>query len=73
MKTNIAAKAADLTHGGAVTRTGNPEQVLRRSVMACLLWEDQFYEDGVAIADRDRKSTRLNSSHEFVSRMPSSA
>ena len=24
-------------------------------------------------ADRDRKSTRLNSSHEFVSRMPSSA
>ena len=23
--------------------------------------------------DRDRKSTRLNSSHEFVSRMPSSA
>ena len=26
-----------------------------------------------AKADRDRKSTRLNSSHEFVSRMPSSA
>ena len=24
-------------------------------------------------AERDRKSTRLNSSHEFVSRMPSSA
>ena len=26
-----------------------------------------------ALIDRDRKSTRLNSSHEFVSRMPSSA
>ena len=25
------------------------------------------------LADEDRKSTRLNSSHEFVSRMPSSA
>ena len=26
-----------------------------------------------SLAARDRKSTRLNSSHEFVSRMPSSA
>ena len=26
-----------------------------------------------AIADRDRKSTRLNSSHDVISRMPSSA
>ena len=26
-----------------------------------------------ALASQDRKSTRLNSSHEFVSRMPSSA
>ena len=25
------------------------------------------------VADRDRKSTRLNSSHEWISRMPSSA
>ncbi len=25
---------------------------LRRAVASCLLWEDQFYEDGVAIADR---------------------
>ena len=29
-------------------------------------------KDGVTVA-KDRKSTRLNSSHEFVSRMPSSA
>ena len=28
---------------------------------------------GVKVAKVDRKSTRLNSSHEFVSRMPSSA
>ena len=29
--------------------------------------------DEIGIFIRDRKSTRLNSSHEFVSRMPSSA
>lgn len=28
------------------------EQELRRAVMACLLWEDQFYEDGQSIAGR---------------------
>jgi hypothetical protein len=30
----------------------NAEQRLRRSVLSCLLWEDEFYEDGLAIADR---------------------
>jgi 60 kDa SS-A/Ro ribonucleoprotein len=25
---------------------------LRRSVMSCMLWEDEFYEDGVSIANR---------------------
>ena len=29
-----------------------PERELERSVLNCLLWEDQFYEDGVAIAER---------------------
>lgn len=28
-----------------------PEALLRRSVMACLLWEDTFYEDGVSVAE----------------------
>ena len=27
-------------------------QQLRRSVLACLLWEDSFYESGQSIADR---------------------
>ena len=31
------------------------------------------YEYDMNVAHTDRKSTRLNSSHEFVSRMPSSA
>jgi 60 kDa SS-A/Ro ribonucleoprotein len=32
-----------------------PEQALRRSVLACMLWEDEFYEEGVQIADRIRE------------------
>lgn len=40
------------THeGGPSTRISHYDQ-LRRSVMACMLFEDTFYEDGVAIADR---------------------
>ena len=41
-----------LTHEGARARHITPEQQLRRSVLACLLWESQFYEDGVEIAGR---------------------
>lgn len=43
------------THEGAPARHISPEQQLRRSVLACMLWEDQFYEDGVAIAGRIRE------------------
>lgn len=41
-----------VTHEGAVAKRITPAQELRRSVMACLLWEDTFYESGVSIADR---------------------
>jgi 60 kDa SS-A/Ro ribonucleoprotein len=40
------------THEGAKARRFTPEKELKRALMNCLLWEDQFYEDGVAIADR---------------------
>jgi len=40
------------THEGAVAFNTTAEQNLRRSVMACLLWEDTFYESGEQIADR---------------------
>jgi hypothetical protein len=43
------------THEGAPARHISPELQLRRSVLACLLWESQFYEDGVEIADRIRE------------------
>ena len=43
------------THEGAPAKHISAEQELRRSVLACMLWENQFYEDGVAIAGRIRE------------------
>jgi hypothetical protein len=40
------------THEGAPAAVISPEQALRRSVLACLLWEDKFYESGETIAAR---------------------
>lgn len=53
MKLNKAVKHQVQTHGGspAFPHT-SPVQQLRRSVLACLLWEDSFYEEGQSIADR---------------------
>lgn len=42
------------THEGATAVRLTAEQQLRRSVLACLLFEDTFYEDGVTIAERIR-------------------
>jgi 60 kDa SS-A/Ro ribonucleoprotein len=50
--TKLAHLAGLKTHEGAPARSISPELQLRRSVLACLLWENQFYEDGVEIAGR---------------------
>jgi hypothetical protein len=42
------------THEGAPAAVLTDEQALRRSVLACLLWEDEFYEDGLTVAARIR-------------------
>lgn len=48
---SLGAKA--FTHEGArAWGHMTPEQALRRSVLSCLLWEKEFYEDGQSIADR---------------------
>jgi 60 kDa SS-A/Ro ribonucleoprotein len=44
--------AALRTHEGAPAAPIDAEAELRRSLLACLLWENQFYEDGVTIAER---------------------
>src|SRR5580704_4069395 len=47
---NLARRAR--THEGAPARNISDDLQLRRSVLACMLWENQFYEDGVEIAGR---------------------
>jgi len=58
MKLNILRLAhlvRPRTHEGAPAAILTPEQALRRSVLACMLWENEFYEEGVAIAGRIRE------------------
>lgn len=52
MRTNVSPQFTEKTHEGAPAARANLEQQLRRSVMACLLWEDSFYESGVEIGTR---------------------
>lgn len=52
MKTNVATKFQEKTHEGAQAARMTQEQALRRSVMACMLWENEFYEDGQEIGLR---------------------
>lgn len=57
-KTNV--KPASIhTHEGAKAQHINAEQQLRRSMMSCLLWEKQFYEEGEDIAARITKTIPL--------------
>ncbi len=49
---NALKKEPIYTHEGAKAVKIAPEQLLRRSVLSCLLWEKEFYEDGELIADR---------------------
>ena len=43
------------TYEGAPALVLTPEQNLRRSVLACMLWENEFYESGATIAARIRE------------------
>lgn len=52
MRLNVQAVNSRKTHEGATAHPINAVQELRRSVMACMLWEDSFYESGQEIAQR---------------------
>lgn len=52
MRFNIFKKTPGITHEGILAKDLTVEQKLRRSVLSCLLWENEFYEDGQSIADR---------------------
>lgn len=49
---NALKKEPIYTHEGGKAVKITPEQMLRRSVLSCLLWEKEFYEDGQTITDR---------------------
>lgn len=51
-RVNTVAVNPRKTHEGATAHPINPVQELRRSVMACMLWEGSFYESGASIAER---------------------
>jgi len=51
MRTNTK-RAPLMTHEGAPARHISVLAQLRRSVLSCLLWESEFYEDGEEIAKR---------------------
>lgn len=54
MRTNVTKKdPVVLNHAGAkALYRENSIDILKRTTMCCMLWEDSFYEDGVSIASR---------------------
>lgn len=59
MKTNRAIKAEPIyTHEGGKASHITAFEELSRATMSCLLWEDNFYESGVSIADRITSLTK---------------
>lgn len=51
---NKTVKQAEVTHEGGKAVGNTPIAELFRTVTTCLLWEDNFYEDGVSVSDRIR-------------------
>lgn len=49
---NRKTKTSIKTYEGTVAKRITPEQMLRRSLMSCLLWENEFYESGKKISGR---------------------
>lgn len=57
---NTKPKSAPIyTHEGGRAQRDKPLDQLLRSVMSCLLWEGEFYEEGEEIADRIGKLVKV--------------
>jgi hypothetical protein len=53
MKTNTKPKVSPVYNNeGIRAHNISPEKALRRSVLSCLLFEKEFYQDGESVADR---------------------
>lgn len=59
-KLNTARHSTLQTHEGAPAKIINSELQLRRSVLACMLWEESFYESGEDIAKRIKTLVHAN-------------
>lgn len=57
MRTNIPSQPIR-TEEGVVAKRITPEQQLRRLVMSCMLFEKEFYVDGVTIADNIKAAVK---------------
>ncbi|UQZ88963.1 TROVE domain-containing protein [Deltaproteobacteria bacterium Smac51] len=55
MRINFKKLFRPKTHEGAPAAVITAEMELRRTIMACLLWEDNFYESGGDVAGRIRE------------------
>ena len=67
MKLNTK-RARPRTHEKGLARHINAKEQLRRSLMACMLWENEFYEEGQSIAERIH-SAAAECSPEYVSQL----
>lgn len=56
---NVIKRNRTTTHEGGRAIVQQPAVELERSVLACMLWEDTFYECGESIADRIARLTQL--------------
>jgi len=68
---NTPVRPTTTHEGGTASRT-NLQELLRRSVLSCLLWENTFYEDGESIAERIT-TVADQCSPEFVSELAKEA
>lgn len=67
MKTNVKRKTTPLkTAEGAPAKRTSKMNELRRSVLSCLLWESEFYEDGHSIAERVKALVAVNKPQEVL-------
>lgn len=60
MKTNkVQKKESVYTYENGKVSHITPLEELTRSAMSCLLWEDEFYDDGVSIAERIKELVQV--------------
>lgn len=51
-------RTSPLTYEGGKASVINAEEQLKRTIMSCMLFEDNFYEDGEAVAERISRLTK---------------